>query len=568
MRKVLITLIVILSLILAALLGFIWYQSSHIFVDGEAYAKYADSLDLRGESISESHYLTVQANLPDCEILWNVPFQGGALSSDTEQLAISSLAQEDIRVLKSYFPKLRSIDASACQDYALLQVLAQELPDCSVGYRVDLGGATANPDVDKLVLDPGSYDFETLLENVAYLPDLQMLHFPAAELTMEQQAQLTERYPEVEVTTTVSILGREYDNQTTVLDLSGMTSADVEEVSMKLALLPNVSEVQLMSASSATHLTLEDVQKLNLAAPHVVFHYSFDFYGVTVSTLDEEVILKKLDVKAMPETGIADELRAVLDVMEDCDRVVLEGMSQYDKIWQKISDEELAKIREEYRGKTNMVWRVYFGENGSTLTDAEVLRAVYGLTDDNSQDLVYCENVRFLDLGHNEFLDYMDFLSGMTDLEVAILSGAPLKDLSPIAACKNLKFLEIANCIYLPDINALKECTQLEMLNISFTRFEDLSPISDLNLTHLTTVKTPNVVREAGVSQPSEALAAFMEEHPDCWTVYEGDQPYGVGWRYTADGKGFLEWYTKMVEAFKYPNPYNNIGWYLPDDFE
>ena len=162
----------------------------------------------------------------------------------------------------------------------------------------------------------------------------------------------------------------------------------------------------------------------------------------------------------------------------------------------------------------------------------------------------------------------MEFLSGMTDLEVAILSGAPLKDLSPIAACKNLKFLEIANCIYLPDFNALKECTQLEMLNISFTRVEDISMLTDLNLTHLTTVKTPNVVREAGVTQPSEALLAFMEEHPDCWTVFEGDQPYGVGWRYAENEQDFLDWYAKMVKAFKYPNPYNNIGWYLPDDFE
>ena len=102
------------------------------------------------------------------------------------------------------------------------------------------------------------------------------------------------------------------------------------------------------------------------------------------------------------------------------------------------------------------------------------------------------------------------------------------------------------------------------MLNISFTRFEDLSPISELNLTHLTTVMNKFVSR----SEPSEALQTFIEEHPDCWTVYEGEQPYGVGWRYTEDGKGHLDWYAKMVKAFKYPNPYNNIGWYLDDDFE
>lgn len=561
MRKVLITAIVILSLILTALLGFIWYQGTHFFVDGSAYVKNAQTMDLREEDISESHYLQVKSLLPDCEITWNVPFQGGHASSDSEQLTITSLTEEDIRILRSYFPKLQQINADACQDYAILAQLSQQLPDCKVSYQVELGGATAGPDVEKLVLEPGTYDFDTLMANLGYLPKVEIVHFPKAELTLEQQTQLKETYPELEVTTTVMLLGTEYDSQTTVLDLSAMKSADVEEVAAKLAMLPALSEVQLMSSASGSSLTLQDVQKLNQAAPDVVFHYSFDFYGVTVSTMDTEVILKKLNTKNMPEKGIAEELRAVLDVMESCERIVVEGLSEYDKIWQMISNEELAKIREEYRDRTKVVWRVYFGENGSSLTDAEVIRAVYGLTDDNSNDLIYCENVRYLDLGHNEFLDYMEFLSGMKDLEVAILSGAPLKDLSPIAACKNLKFLEIANCIYLPDINALKECTQLEMLNISFTRFEDLSPIYDLDLTHLTTVQNVFVSR----GEPEEALQTFIDAHPDCWTVYEGSQPYGEGWRTDAEGK-YLPWYGKMVEAFHYPNPYNNIGWYLEEE--
>ncbi len=565
MRKVLITVIVILSLILAGLVGFIWYESTHVFVDGQAYAKYEEVLDLREEQVTESHYLAVKAQLPDTRIIWNVPFQNSSVSSDVQQLTISSLSEEDIRLLAAYFPDLRKIDASGCRDYAHLAQLALALTDCEVAYQVNLGSTSAEPGARELTLEAGSYEFDTLLENLVYLTQLEEIHFPKTELTQDQQQVLAEQFPDISVTCTVEILGKEYDMKTTVLDLSEMTSTDVDAVADKLGMLPELAEVQLMGSTNVSHLTLEDVQKLNLAAPRVQFHYSFDFHGAAVSTMDEEVILKNITVE---NADFADELRMVLDVLENCDRLVLEARGQYDKLWKNITCEELAKIREEYRDKTKLVWRVYFGENGSSLTDAEVLRAVYGLTDDNSKDLVYCENVRYLDLGHNEFLDYMDFLSGMTDLEVAILSGAPLKSLDPIAACKNLKFLEIANCIYLPDINALKECTQLEMLNISFTRFEDLSPISDLNLTHLTTVKTPNVVREGAEVKPSEALQAFMDAHPDCWTVYEGDQPYGTGWRYTEDGKGHLDWYAKMVKAFKYPNPYNNIGWYLDEDFE
>lgn len=560
MRKVLITLIVILTLILAALVGFMWYETTHVFVDGSAYAKNAKTLDLREEDISESHYLAVKANLPECEIIWNVPFQGSYQSSDVQTLNISTIEEEDIRILKAYFPGLKQINAGACQDYTMLARLKQELPGCDVTYQVTLGATAADPQSEKLTLEPGSFDFDMLMENLVYLTELETVHFPRAELTLEQYSALKEAFPDLNITSTVEILGKEYDDQTEILDLSSMNAGDIDAVAPKLAMLPALGRVELMGS----RLSLADVQKLNQAAPDAVFNYAFDFYGTAISTMDEEVILKNLKLEY---DGFADDLRMVLDVMENCKRFVVESRGQYDQMWKKITCEELAKVREEYRDKTKLVWRVYFGENGSSLTDAEVLRAVYGLTDNNSKDLIYCENVRYLDLGHNEFLDYMEFLSGMKDLEVAILSGAPLKSLDPIAACKNLKFLEIANCIYLPDINALKECTQLEMLNISFTKFEDISPIMDLNLTHLTTVKSPNVVREGGETKPSEALQAFMDAHPDCWTVYKGDQPYGVGWRYGEDEK-HLDWYAKMVKAFKYPNPYNNVGWYLGDDFE
>ena len=128
MKKVLIIAIVILSLLLAALAGLIWYQGSHVFVEGTAYAKNAEVVDLRGQNISEAHYLTVQQALPDSRVIWDVPFQGGKASSDARSLAIASVQSEDIRMLKAYFPDLSAIDASACTDYAMLALLAGELP--------------------------------------------------------------------------------------------------------------------------------------------------------------------------------------------------------------------------------------------------------------------------------------------------------------------------------------------------------------------------------------------------------------------------------------------------------
>ena len=78
-KKVVVVLAVIalvLALVVAGAVGFLWYRNTHVFVEGKAYRMDAQTLDLRGESISIEHYNQLHALLPDCTILWSVPFQG------------------------------------------------------------------------------------------------------------------------------------------------------------------------------------------------------------------------------------------------------------------------------------------------------------------------------------------------------------------------------------------------------------------------------------------------------------------------------------------------------------
>lgn len=112
------------------------------------------------------------------------------------------------------------------------------------------------------------------------------------------------------------------------------------------------------------------------------------------------------------------EARLALDLMENCSRFVLENC--------KISNESMAQLREDYRDKTKVVWRVPYG-GGSCMTDCEVIRCTYELTDKNAQNLVYCEDVRFMDVGHNDvtFLSDFSFPEGMPKLE-AITFPAPM----------------------------------------------------------------------------------------------------------------------------------------------
>lgn len=541
MKKVIIIVLVVLLAVAAATGGFLWYRDAHIFVEDAVYAKNSEILDLRGQDISLEHYNSVHSQLPDTEIFWDVPFQGTKYANDITEMAISDLTEEDM-VLLEYFPNLTKIDATGCENYVLLESLAALRPECQVIYQVNLGNTAVSPDHIALTLSAGSFDFDTLLENLKHLPLLTELSFPKTDLTLEQIDAVSAAYEGITVSYTVDIAGQELSPEVTEIDLSQLTSDQIEAVSQKIPMLPNLTSVELMTAEGTSSLSLADVKALNAAAPDAVFHYTFDFYGYTISTTDAEVHIKN---KRIGDEGV-EEVRQVLDIMENCDRFVLEYCS--------ISNEVMAQLREDYRDTTKVVWRVVFGK-GSCLTDSEVIRTTYNLTAKNCQDLIYCEDARYMDLGHNEDLTTVEFVAGMPNLEMIIVSGAPIKDLTPFENCKNLRILEIAFCHYIEDISPLAACENLTMLNIGYTQVTDLSVLDD---------KAMELLCLDGSKVGAEERARFSELQPDCWLTYGDKQPYGRGWRYDKEDKP-LEWYSNIIDVFGYPEPMNNGGWYLDE---
>lgn len=541
---VLIVILLVLVLAAAGVMGYLWYQENHIFVEGKAYSIHATELDLREQDISFDHYDAVHAQLPDCAIAWSVPFQGERVSNDSRELFLNGLTQGDIELMQKYFPQLQSVNAAKCDDYAMLEALMAQLPDVKVGYTVNLGGRDYSPNSTELELENGDYRLETLKENLPYLHQLTDILFITPEFGMDEVEALRESFPEVTFRYTVGLLGKEYDSEITSLDLCKLTSDQVEEVCEKLPLLPMLETIELMDGEGRCALEKEDVKALVAAAPDAVFHYEFDFYGQTLSTDMEEVVLTNVKIGDAGE----EDVRFALDLLANCKRFVLDRCG--------LSNDVLAQIREDYRDRTKVVWRVFYGKGGS-LTDVDVIRCVYDLVDDNAHDLVYCEDVRYIDFGHDEFLDSFEFVSGMPNLEYAIVSGSPIKDLTPFTVCKKLKVLEAAFCEYLTDVSPLAECESLEMLNISYTHIADLSPIDDLNL------KTLFAIHEYGSRVPEEEQARYDAAHPNVLTKYNGKdtEVYGEGWRYNGNEK--QEWYQNIAVAFRYPDAPNHVGWYL-----
>lgn len=554
-KKVVVVLAVIalvLALVVAGAVGFLWYRNTHVFVEGKAYRMDAQTLDLRGESISIEHYNQLHALLPDCTILWSVPFQSGSTPSDIESLTITDLSDEDIERLATYFPNLKKVDARQCDNYLMLERLQQRLPDLDVNYSVSLGTASFAPDTTELALGPEDFELDILRQNLPHLPQLTSVTLCRTELTLEQVEALRGDFPNITFQYQVELLGQIYKEDTAELDLSAMTSEQVDEVVKKLPMLPALEKIVLTDAEGNSQLSKEDVKALQQAAPNVVIDYSFDFFGTKLSTADEEVHIKNVKIGDEGEA----EVRAALDLLPNCKRFVLENC--------QISNEVMAKLRDDYRGRTKVVWRVSIGSGATSLTDAQIFRSTYYLTDSNCANLTYLEDVRFMDIGHNEYLKDSSFISGMKSLEYVIISGSMISDLKPFANCKNLKVLEAAFCEYIYSAEGLEQCESLERLNISYTHITDLSPLDNLNLVNLC------AMYEGKSRVPQEEQERFQALKPDCKMTFVGSQPYGTAWRYVEDNQ-FEDWYATIRRVFRYdkdPAIPNNVGWYLQDELD
>ncbi len=334
--------------------------------------------------------------------------------------------------------------------------------------------------------------------------------------------------PEEILPVTIEILGKEYEESVTYLDLSDMHPEDIAEVSEKMAELPDLSEVNLISEGSEPLLTLPAVCILKEAHPDVHFIYEFDMYEQHLTTEDTQVSFVKTEIGNEGEETI----RQALTVLDKCEYFLLDDCG--------IDDEIMAKIREDFPG-TKVVWRVHVGWK-SALTDDQVIRMTHGINDSMTGPLKYCNEVIYMDLGHDAGITDISFIENMPDLECLILSDAQFTDLTPLTGCSKLTWLELVSCYHIQNLPIIADMESIKYLNISYTRTSDISGIMDMNLDRFTCIGNP---------LSRDAFDEYAEAHEDCICVYSGN-PYGYGWRYDDYGYTFFSYYARMREVFRY----------------
>ena len=435
---------------------------------------------------------------------------------------------DSIAELEKY-PDLKEVDLTGSTCYDEIKAYMAAHPEVAVTYKVYVANQELDPDASALVLEADSFDYDELMSGLVYLPKMKSIQLPQTNLTLDQIQGITAKYAGIDVTYTVNLLGKEYAPDVMELNLSEIAPEDVDSVIAILEMLPNVTNIELSNEVGISALSMTDAKKMMDAAPQIQFHYAFDFYGTQLSTDTERVELEYIDIGNEGEQAI----RNALDLMPNCTYFKLEDCG--------IDSEVMASIRDDYPD-VKIVWRIYCGKF-TMCTDETMVRMTFHLDDTNCHELMYCTDVTYMDVGHNSSLTDVSFVKYMPNLECVIVSGSPLTDISAFADHDKLTWMELCFCGRLVDISPLESCDNIKYLNVSFTKVSDLSPIEKLPLERLNSMGN-NV-------SPADAKA-YEQNHPECLTRFEGQQPYGYGWRYDDYGYTFFEYYKNMRVVFRY----------------
>lgn len=457
-KKQLILLAVCVAVLLAGI-GIKAFFDRNILVAGSIISRDSVEADLRGKNVTPAAFDKIQTKLPDCYVLWDVPFQGTKYPSTTQQLHVSSLSQEDLLVL-AYFPDLKQLDAMACTDYEELLAFQESRPDCEVVYQVDLGGKPYSSEATTVKLEDPK--LEELEKGLRYLPNLRQLDITGTLPEIAELHQLRQQYPNVNIRWEVSFGGKVLHSDDETLALSG-SAMDYEEAVDLLQWFPDVQTVDMRGCG----LTDEEMMTLADANPQHFFLWEMTIGKVTVSTDAEEIDISNQLVES-PE-----QIEALLPYFPNLKTVVMSHCG--------LDDETMDALNRRHED-IRFIWSVWIWgiplRTDITYFYPFKLNPQMSVDDEDLYPLRYCTDVICVDIGHHWGVTNLEWAAFMPNLKYLIIMETQITDLTPLSGLKNLAYLEIFKT-KITDYSPLLGCTGLEDLNLSQS-YGDYRPIAQM----------------------------------------------------------------------------------------
>ena len=265
-------------------------------------------------------------------------------------------------------------------------------------------------------------------------------------------------------------LGRRYPENAPIASFVGLTDNDVDKAVEILGKMPGLIKLSLGNDKD-NPLSWDSISRIHQAAPQAVIDYGFTLYGRDFNLSDESMDIKWIQI---------DDEGALVKQITAC----MNNLTYLDMDSCGVSNEAMADIRDSLPN-AEVVWRIWFGDYYTARTNVtKILASMPGkageLIHDNVMDLKYCTKVKYLDLGHNNYLDTIEFIRYMPDLEVLITGMTFVEDYSPVADCPKLEYVE-AMTSRLHDLTPFAELKNLRHLNVCYNfALTDISPLYGL----------------------------------------------------------------------------------------
>ena len=482
-----------------------------VWTGGQLVPRQARYLDLRGKEVTPQAYEELHQALPNCRILWDVPFQGAAYPSDTTSLRIADLSAQDVEMLR-YFPQLQQLDATDVTDYAALSDCISRFsqsPQCTIA----LNGTEIQTDVQTLSLTNPS--LAELRKVLPLLGNLRLLELSGTLPPVSELLAFQAEYPAVTLRWNVAFRDRSISSTTTELNLSSL-QLDYASAEALLSQLPLLERVNMRGCG----LTDAEMDRLRQAFPQTLLVWDREIAGLRVSTDSVEIDLsgRQISDPAQVESVLASFPRLERVIMSDC------GL-----------DNETMDALNRRHEDIRFVWTVYF-RWFPVRTDALYFYPYKmdhrfpfqdEFCDAELYPLRYCTDMVSIDLGHDASVYNVEWAAFMPNLRYLILTECPVVDLTPLVNCKELVYLEMTKCWWEKDLAPLVECTALEDVNLGWS-YPDPEPLS--KMPWLKHIWWCSAKRTIGLPC-STAKQLFDETIPDTITYFDGPNPVEGGWR-------------------------------------
>ena len=455
------------------------------------------------------------------KITKTVSFEEKVLKTNSSDIAVKLQPGETELLAK--FTGLRTADFRGSDNLEEILGWARANPQVNVIYDLSLPDGT-RVDSTATVLNLSGISgadfaqYEAVLSN---LPNLQQVDLGSADgngssLSPEQLKYLIDKFPGITFDYRMLLMGRPVSLYDEHIDLTGLSADDVELARLSLLLMKNLKSVNLGDQGS-TPIGWDDIKKLTDTRPEASFTYSFQLYGK-----DFDLSAETIDLSHVPVSDEGAAVRAALRCMKHCKTLDMDSCG--------VSDEKMEEIRKEFP-EVDVIWRIWFGQLYSVRTDVERILAskptVGGMLDDNeTAKLRHCTKVKYLDLGHNDHMTNISFVSSMPDLEVLIIAMNHIYDISPLANCPKLEYLEVSTT-GISDLSPLANAKALRHLNISCCYYlYDISPLYGLTELERLWISNQTPV-------PAEQVQQMQAMAPNCKISTSSNDPHGDSWRYT-----------------------------------